>query len=62
MLEVFSEKVSKQRFFSLSTIIYSKINMNVAKKKCLGNNLPTHIKENPDFPWQLLSAKANFEG
>ena len=50
MLEVFSEKVSKQRFFSLSTIIYSKINMNVVKKKCLGNNLQTHIKENPDFP------------
>ena len=62
MLEVFSEKVSKQRFFSLSTIIYSKINMNVVKEKCLGNNLQTHIKENPDFPWQLLSAKANFEG
>ena len=32
---------------------------------CLGNNLPTHIKENTDFPWQnpwqLLNAEVNFE-
>ena len=32
---------------------------------CLGNNLPTHIKENTDFPrqkpWQLMNAEANFE-
>ena len=32
----------------------------------LGNNLMTHIKENPDFPcqkpWQLLSVDANFKG
>ena len=31
---------------------------------CLGINLPTHIKENTDFPmqnpWQLLNAEANF--
>ena len=33
---------------------------------CLGNNLPTHIKENTDSfrqkPRQLPSAAANFEG
>ena len=31
----------------------------------LGNNLPTHTKENTDFPWQkpwhLQSPEANFE-
>ena len=27
----------------------------------LGNNLPTHIRENTDFPWQLPSAQANFK-
>ena len=31
---------------------------------CLGNNLPTHIKENTDFPrqnpWQLPIAEGNF--
>ena len=34
------------------------------RKFCLGNNLPTHIKENTDFPWQspwkLPNAQANF--
>ena len=33
---------------------------------CLGNNLPTHIRENADFlwekPWKLPSTEANFEG
>ena len=32
----------------------------------LGSNLPMHIRENTDFPWEkplkLPSAKANFEG
>ena len=32
----------------------------------LGNNLLTHIREDTDFPrqkpWQLPSAKVNFEG
>ena len=43
-----------------------KINMNVVKTICLGNNLAKHIRENKDFPRQksrqLASAKANFEG
>ena len=40
--------------------------MNVVMRICLGNNLPSHIRENTDFPQQkprqLLSAKTNFEG
>ena len=40
--------------------------MMLLRQFCLGNNLPTHIRENTDFPLQkpqqLLSAKANFEG
>ena len=43
-----------------------KINVNVVKTVCFDNNLPTHIRENTDFPQQkpqqLPSAKANFEG
>ena len=35
------------------------------KQFCLGNNLPTYIRENTDFcrekPQQLLSAEENFE-
>ena len=40
--------------------------MNVVKTTCLENNLPTHIRENTDFPqqkpWQFLIAEANLEG
>ena len=36
------------------------------RQLCLGNYLPTHIRENTDFPWQkpqqLLNAAANLEG
>ena len=36
------------------------------KQFCLGNNLPTHIRENTDLsrqkPQELLSAEANFQG
>ena len=36
------------------------------RQLCLGNNLPTHIRENTGFPWQnpqqLLNAEANLEG
>ena len=50
------------KIFLLFTIIYSKINMNVVKQFCLGNNLPTHIRENTDFsrqkPQHLLSDEA----
>ena len=39
--------------------------MDVVKQFCLGNNLPTYITENTDFPpqkpQQLPSAKMNFE-
>ena len=39
--------------------------MDVVNKNCLGNNLPTLIRENTDFPrqkpQQLASAEANFE-
>ena len=63
IMEVCSERVGKWRFF---TIIYGKINMNIVKNICLGNNLPTPIRENGDFPRQKLrqfpSAEANFEG
>ena len=47
------------------TIIDPRINM-LLGQFCLGNNLPTHIRENTDFPWQkpwqLPSAQANFKG
>ena len=49
-------KCLKMKIFLLFTNIYSKINM-LLRKFCLGNNLPTHIQENIDFPrqksWQL---------
>ena len=36
------------------------------RQLCLGNNLPRHIRENTDFPWQkpqqLLNAEGNLEG
>ena len=60
------KKCPKMKTFLLFTIIYSKININVVKIICLGNNLPTHIREYTDFLWQkpqqLPSAKANFKG
>ena len=38
----------------------------LVKRFRIGNNLQTHIRENPDVPgkkpWQLPSAEANFEG
>ena len=48
------------------TMIYPKINMNVVKTICLGNNLLPHIREKTDFPqhkpWQLPNVEANFKG
>ena len=35
--------------------------MDVVNTNCLGNNLPTLIRENTDFSRQLASAEANFE-
>ena len=58
--------IAIKEYFSLFTITYQKINMNVVQTICLINNLPTHIRENIDFPQQkpcqLQSGKANFEG
>ena len=52
--------------FLLITIIYPKTKKYVLKTTCIGNNLPTYVRENTDFPrenpWQLPSAVANFEG
>ena len=54
----------KTTIFLLFPIVYSKINM-LLRKLRLGNNLPTHIKENTNFlrqkPRQLPSAEAVFE-
>ena len=61
----FTSTYLKMKMFLLFTIVYSKINM-LLRPFRLSNNLPTQIKENIDFlrqkPWQLPSAKANFEG
>ena len=61
----FFSKGIKMKIFLLFTIIYPKINMNVVKAICLGNSLPTHIRENIDFPWQKPrqwpSVETNFE-
>ena len=54
MLE-FIEKRYKNEDCLLFMVIYPKINKNVV-------NLPTQIRENANFPQQLPSAKANFEG
>ena len=52
------------KIFLLFTIVYPKINK-FLRQFCLGNNLPTHIRENTNFhqqkPRQLPSAEANFE-
>ena len=48
------------------TTIYPKIDMNVVKLIPLGNNLPTHIRENTDFSRQksrqLPSGEVTFKG
>ena len=60
----FTQKLSQNDDFLLFPIVYSKINM-LLRKFRLGNNLPTHIKENTNFlrqkPRQLPSAEAVFE-
>lgn len=65
--EKFVQKWYKTKdFFSLFTIICPKLTWMLLKQFHLGNNLPRHIRENKDFPWQkpqqLLSTKVNFEG
>ena len=47
-------KGMKMKILLIFTIIYQKININIIKKICPGNNLPTHSKENTDFPRQKL--------
>ena len=58
-------KCIKLKIFLVFTIIYSKLTWMLWKQFCLGNNLPTHIRENTDFsrekPQRLLSAEANFK-
>ena len=48
------------------TTIYPKNDMNVVKLIPLGNNLPTHIRENTDFSRQksrqLPSGEVTFKG
>ena len=48
----FVQKGFKNNFFLLFTIIYPKIKM-LLRQFRLGNNLPTHIRENTDFPRQI---------
>ena len=61
--------ISPTYYFHMKTKILAdfEICINVPLKQCrLGNNLPTHIRENTDFPRQrprqLPSAKVKFEG
>ena len=58
-------KGTKKIFYFLQKFI-EKLTCMLLRKFCLGNNLPTHIRENTDFPRlsrrQLPRAKANFEG
>ena len=47
-------KGMKMKILLFFTIIYQKININIIKKICPGNNFPTHSKENTDHPRQKL--------
>ena len=51
-------------FSTVSTI--QKLTRMLLRQFRLGNNFPTHIRQNTDFPWQkprqLPNAKANLEG
>ena len=62
---VFRKGTKKKIFYFLQKFI-EKLTCMLLRQFCLGNNLPTHIRKNTDFPRQsprqLPSAKANFEG
>ena len=56
---VCSRKCLKLKIFSLFTILYSKINVNLRQFR-LGNYLPMHIRENTGFSRISKSEKDNF--
>ena len=59
IMGVCSRKCLKLKIFSLFTILYSKINVNLRQFR-LGNYLPMHIRENTDFSRISSSEKDNF--
>ena len=56
----FAQKGYKNEDFLLFTNVYPKINM-LLRQFLLENNLPTHVRENIDFPWQMPSVEENLE-
>ena len=64
--KVTTKKVSKNEDFFTFYKFIQNLTLMLLGQLHLGNNLPTHIRENTDFlqqkPRQWLSAEANFEG